>query len=198
MNVVSPQDAHTVSLTEEAFNAFVKPKDTKAPEIKETQGGGYVQIGPDGKVQPVIGGDGKPVQAYHAPTEEPVLPVEVTNADRTKSVVYMTRSQAIGKNAPRTDPNAKPNDNEKMAAGFATRMVSDGQQIGALEKDPAFRQTLTGTYGAPGGTGTLPYVGNRTLDTTAQQYKQLAENWIRANLRKESGARSAKMKWRAR
>lgn len=186
--------AHAAARNPAAYAELLRSKAPQAPklvnwETKETADGSLVQVNPEtGETRGVLT-HGQPLKGYHAPTEEQLEPVETTNADGTKSVVYMTRAQALGKNVPRTDPNAaKPNDNEKMAAGFATRMVTDGQQITALEQNQDFRKTLTGTFGAPGGSGSLPFVGNRTLDATAQQYKQLAENWVRANLRKESGA----------
>lgn len=75
---------------------------------------------------------------------------------------------------------------QKLASGFATRMVTSNEIIKQLEGAGGVPTVMTSVAGA------VPFVGNfaqRKVMTEAQQkYKQAADNWIRANLRKESGA----------
>lgn len=94
-----------------------------------------------------------------------------------------------GVKVPTSQTEDKPTtDAERLAAGFAERMGQASTILSQLETDPAFRKTLVGVEGAPSGSGKIPAVGNFTLSPKAQQYKQAQENWVRANLRKESGA----------
>ena len=89
----------------------------------------------------------------------------------------------------------KPTESEQKAAGFSQRMELSNQLINELEskiiqkgQDPniMFPTPTSQAFGA------IPFVGDyaRTKVTSAeqQQYRQAQENWIRANLRKESGA----------
>jgi len=79
----------------------------------------------------------------------------------------------------------KPTEGELNAAGFAQRMERAGGIISTL---PASAQTGIASAAA----GTIPFVGgvSQRLVQSAeqQQYKQAADDWIRAKLRKESGA----------
>lgn len=84
--------------------------------------------------------------------------------------------------------NAPPTDAERLAAGFAARMASASQTLTAIEDKPGALEMLTGNYGSPSGSGNWPGMGNWTLSSEAQVYKQAQRNWVRANLRKESGA----------
>lgn len=83
-----------------------------------------------------------------------------------------------------TQPTKEPTQDQSKAAGFTSRMEN---------AESIFKQL-------PGGTttlqteamGSIPIVGDvlkRSAQTTAQQqYQQAAEDWVRAKLRKESGA----------
>jgi hypothetical protein len=77
-----------------------------------------------------------------------------------------------------------PNNEQTLAAGFANRMVASTKELDNLIAngyDPTnFRDR---TAQAVGG-----YLGNEALSDTGQQFRQAATNWVRANLRKESGA----------
>lgn len=79
----------------------------------------------------------------------------------------------------------KPNDSELNAAGFAQRMEMASSIISRL---PPSAQTSVASAAA----GSVPLVGGlaqRIVQSPAQQqYKQAADDWIRAKLRKESGA----------
>jgi len=94
--------------------------------------------------------------------------------------------------APGGKPLVKPGDDmkpptveEKGAAGYASRMTEATKLLDGMEKSgrPSY-----GTDAAGG----LPFVGNkaRTIAMTPaqQQYRQAQEDWVRAKLRKESGA----------
>jgi hypothetical protein len=79
----------------------------------------------------------------------------------------------------------KPTEGETNAAGFANQMELANQVIAKL---PAGSQPGAGSAIA----GSVPFIGG-VLERGAQpeatqQYKQAADAWIRAKLRKESGA----------
>jgi hypothetical protein len=89
----------------------------------------------------------------------------------------------------------KPTESEQKAAGFSQRMELSNQLINELEskiiekgQDPniMFPTAKSQAFGA------IPLVGDyartKVTSTEQQQYRQAQENWVRANLRKESGA----------
>ena len=77
-------------------------------------------------------------------------------------------------------------ESQKLAAGFADRMVFSNAVIDQLEKAGGLPTEYTGLAGG------VPFVGGylqrKAMTSEQQRYKQAADNWIRANLRKESGA----------
>jgi hypothetical protein len=105
------------------------------------------------------------------------------------------RSDAAAERELRRTEGGKPTEAEQKAAGFSQRMELSNQLITDLEnkiaakgEDPnvMFPTATSQAFGA------IPLVGDyaRTKVTSAeqQQYRQAQENWVRANLRKESGA----------
>jgi hypothetical protein len=105
------------------------------------------------------------------------------------------RQAAAAERELRRAEGKKPTEAEQKAAGFSQRMELSNQLINDLEnkiiakgEDPN-KMFPTATSQAIGG---IPFVGDyaRTKFTSAeqQQYRQAQENWVRANLRKESGA----------
>lgn len=89
----------------------------------------------------------------------------------------------------------KPTESEQKAAGFSQRMELSNQLITDLEnkitgqkQDPNI-MFPTATSQA---VGSIPLIGDfartKITSTEQQQYRQAQENWVRANLRKESGA----------
>jgi hypothetical protein len=74
---------------------------------------------------------------------------------------------------------------QKLAAGFADRMVASEAIIEQLPPD-ALPTEFTSLAGAVPFAGT--YLQRKAMTPEQQKYKQAADNWIRANLRKESGA----------
>ena len=112
--------------------------------------------------------------------------------DTAQGIMYVPKTpgfqpipilDAAGK--PLTSAGAKPSEGESNAAGFATRMERVDQILGGLTS-----QAAPGTLSAIA--GSIPIVGpilQRGAQSDAQQqYQQAAQDWIRAKLRKESGA----------
>jgi hypothetical protein len=103
-------------------------------------------------------------------------------------------SDAADRELRRTE-GRKPTEAEQKAAGFSQRMELSSQLINELEgkiaakgQDPSimFPTATSQAFGA------IPLVGDyartKITSTEQQQYRQAQENWVRANLRKESGA----------
>jgi hypothetical protein len=78
-----------------------------------------------------------------------------------------------------------PTREERMDAGYAQRMIESEGIIGALEG--AGRPTYAVEMA-----GDLPFVGSKVqteiMTPEQQKYRQAQEDWVRAKLRKESGA----------
>lgn len=98
---------------------------------------------------------------------------------------YVRRSQAEGAQAPMSSANKPPTEGQTSAAMFANRMESAEKLLKQHEATgaPSAVQVLAGQ---------APYVGGmarNALSSEAQQlYRQAQEDWVRAKLRKESGA----------
>ena len=90
-------------------------------------------------------------------------------------------------------PAGKTTEGERNAAGFYQRMVNSRGELDALTRagyDPTNAQDRFGSAldDTPLIGGLLAPIGRSMTSTEGQQYQQAAMNWIRANLRKESGA----------
>lgn len=112
----------------------------------------------------------------------------------------LARQIAAGERADKKLEGKKPTESEQKAYGFAQRMEFSDQAIQELE-DKIFKENMglekgkekslypTAVTGFAGG---IPLVGDyaRNIVSTKeqQQYRTNQENWVRANLRKESGA----------
>lgn len=107
----------------------------------------------------------------------------------------LARDIAAGERATKAAEGKKPTESEQKAYGFAQRMEFSDQVIKDLEtkalaegQDPTILYPTVTSQAASG----VPLIGNylrtKTLSPVQQQYRQAQENWIRANLRKESGA----------
>lgn len=87
--------------------------------------------------------------------------------------------------APLMGAGGKPSEGESNAAGFAQRMERSQQILSGLP--PAAAPGVASAMA-----GAVPFVGNvlqrGVQNAQEQQYKQAADDWIRAKLRKESGA----------
>lgn len=107
----------------------------------------------------------------------------------------LARDIAAGERTAKAAEGKKPTESEQKAYGFAQRMEFSDQVIKELEtkalaegQDPTILYPTVTSQAASG----VPLVGNylrtKALSPVQQQYRQAQENWIRANLRKESGA----------
>ena len=102
---------------------------------------------------------------------------------------------ARGERADKLAEGKKPTESEQKAYGFAQRMELSDQLITNLE-NKVLNEGKDATALYPTATsqaaGKVPLIGDylRTQVTSPiqQQYRQAQENWVRANLRKESGA----------
>ena len=108
------------------------------------------------------------------------------------------RQAAAAERADRKAEGRKPTESEQKAAGFAQRMEFSDQVAKDLESKVAAQQLAGKDVGTMYPTartqalGAVPFVGNylENIGSSTQQqlYKNAQENWVRANLRKESGA----------
>jgi hypothetical protein len=108
------------------------------------------------------------------------------------------QAQAAAEREQRRLEGGKPTESEQKAAGFAQRMELSNQLAKDIENKVATQQLAGKDVGTMYPTartqalGAVPLVGgyleNIGSSTQQQLYKQAQENWVRANLRKESGA----------
>jgi hypothetical protein len=91
-----------------------------------------------------------------------------------------------GRQAEREAKRLDGTEGQKLSAGFAARMESANNIIDKLEGAGGLPTTMTSLAES------VPFVGGylqrQAMSPEQQRYKQAADNWIRANLRKESGA----------
>jgi hypothetical protein len=109
--------------------------------------------------------------------EESAFARQESAADRK-----LSRELAQGE---REQKRVEGTEGQKLAAGFADRMVSSEAIIEQLPPQalPTEFTSLAGGVPVFGG-----YLQRKAMSPEQQKYKQAADNWIRANLRKESGA----------
>jgi len=109
--------------------------------------------------------------------EESAFARQESAADRK-----LSRDLAQGE---REQKRVEGTEGQRLAAGFADRMVSAEAIIEQLPPQ-ALPTEFTSVAGG------VPFVGGylqrKAMSPEQQKYKQAADNWIRANLRKESGA----------
>jgi len=108
------------------------------------------------------------------------------------------QGQAAAERELRRAEGGKPTESEQKAAGFAQRMELSNQLAKEIENKVATQQLAGKDVGTMYPTartqalGAVPLIGsyleNIGSSTQQQLYKQAQENWVRANLRKESGA----------
>jgi hypothetical protein len=115
------------------------------------------------------------------------------------------RSDAAAERELKRAEGGKPTEAEQKAAGFAQRMELSNQLMSEIVDKTAKAQLASGGKNAKGETITDPYASTKTqiagsipiagdylrdYASSKQQmlYRQAQENWVRANLRKESGA----------
>jgi hypothetical protein len=111
---------------------------------------------------------------------------------------YRSKQASAQERADRKTEGKKPTEGERNAAGFVQRMEFSEEKIKDIEGGSALSAAQGGKAETPYATATtqflggIPLVGDfartKAMNTTQQQYRQAQENWVRANLRKESGA----------
>jgi hypothetical protein len=111
--------------------------------------------------------------------------MEESAFSRRESAADRALSREIAKGE-REQKRVEGTEGQKLAAGFADRMVASSAIIDQLESAGGLPTELTSLAGG------VPFVGGylqrKAMTPEQQRYKQAADNWIRANLRKESGA----------
>ena len=106
-------------------------------------------------------------------------------ADRalTRETTAAFRGEAA---AEREQKRLEGTDSQRLASGFADRMVNSNAIIEQLEPSGGLPTEFTSFAGGVPVLGS--YLQRKAMTPEQQKYKQAADNWIRANLRKESGA----------
>jgi hypothetical protein len=114
---------------------------------------------------------------------------ETAAQERRLTREAMAVDRQINREAQQAEREAKRlegTEGQKLSAGFAARMEAANAIISQLEPAGGLPGVMTEAAGA------IPFVGGyaqrMVMSPEQQKYKQAADNWIRANLRKESGA----------
>jgi len=125
--------------------------------------------------------------------EDSYVSRQATSAERMDA-----RQAAASERELRRAEGGKPTESEQKAAGFAQRMELSNQLAKDIENKVATQQLAGKNVGTMYPTartqalGSVPLIGSylENVGSSVQQqlYKQAQENWVRANLRKESGA----------
>jgi len=113
---------------------------------------------------------------------------EQTRAERE----MMREASRAERETVREEKRLQGTEGQNLSAGFANRMVAANaitDQLEELQSEGKVQVLPTKTTSTAAG---VPFVGGflqrKAMSPEQQQYKQAADNWIRANLRKESGA----------
>jgi hypothetical protein len=109
-------------------------------------------------------------------------PTAVADPSSPTGVRFVRKDQAVGKAAP---ASAKPAEYERAAKGYFDRMQA-AEAIMAEVGPKGVPTEVTEAVGA------LPLIGDyarrKTMSVEQQRFRQAQEDWVRAKLRKESGA----------
>jgi hypothetical protein len=115
-------------------------------------------------------------------------PFEITGEDGKPVLVQQDKQGNIKKvdgYAPKIGKSDLGTEGERNAAGYGQRMTAAEKLITDISaKDPKSQKPGL-VEQAAGGTG---MVANLSRSSTRQEYRQAQEDWVRAKLRKESGA----------
>ncbi|HEY7866991.1 MAG TPA: hypothetical protein VIC51_13450, partial [Psychromonas sp.] len=163
------------------------PQGFKTIEVQEGRNKVTYQVNPDGTRTKIATG------AMDAP-QKGTSPSYKTETDASGNLVYIPNVPGLPvldqRGLPTTyTPKAtepKVTDAQNLAAGFYDRMKSASEIIDSLDASASRPEKLAESLRA------IPFVGDvaaRSTESPArQQYRQAQANWVRANLRKESGA----------
>ena len=121
--------------------------------------------------------------------EDRAVSREESKEERKLTRAEMAVDRQINREAQQTERDLKRlegTEGQKLSAGFASRMEAANAIIDQLEPAGGLPTEMTDIAGS------IPFVGGyaqrKFMSPEQQRYKQAADNWIRANLRKESGA----------
>lgn len=115
------------------------------------------------------------------PPQEPLVPVQ--NSDGTS--VLLPRSQAAGKSPAAPKEGALPTEGERTAANYLGRMREAEKLLGNYT--PSLTDFVSASRTMSGGP-LMAGIANSVTSPRGQAYYQAAADWVRAKLRKESGA----------
>jgi hypothetical protein len=82
----------------------------------------------------------------------------------------------------------KSSDTERVASGYANRMIESGKILADLEKKGVGKPEILETMASAGYGEIGKVASNLARSPERQRYRQAQEDWVRAKLRKESGA----------
>ena len=116
---------------------------------------------------------------YRDPAGEPLVSVLGPNGQP----ILVPRSQAVNATPAATREN--PSDGERAAANFLGRMDAAEKNLGSY--NPSMMDYLAAERWISGG-GMSSVAANKVMSEKGGQYYQAAADWVRAKLRKESGA----------
>lgn len=121
-----------------------------------------------------------------APTGDQAAPAAAPGAPSVAPSVAAPSPGGVSPLISQRPPEEKPlTEDQARATGFAGRMIQASKIIDPLDytaaSKPGFLETVVGPKAGE-------TVTNYMRDEDRQRYRQAQENWVRANLRKESGA----------
>ena len=169
--------------------AKVEPEKFGAPfAAVGPNGPGMYERGDRGTMRPATSPDGSPLRPYSAPNESIIKPqvIDVQLPDQTVQQQWVKPGERSGIpiGAP-GNPKQKTSDTERTAAGFLERMQKAEPLIGTGK--PSVKDFI-GFGRIMNGGATTASMGNAMMSEEGQKYYQAASDWVRAKLRKESGA----------
>jgi hypothetical protein len=116
--------------------------------------------------------------------EDAFIARQASNLDRAEA-----RRISAGE---REEKRLQGTEGQNLSAGFASRMEAANaitDQLEGLQQEGKAQVFQTKTTATAAGVPLIGgYLQRKAMSPEQQQYKQAADNWIRANLRKESGA----------
>jgi hypothetical protein len=119
-----------------------------------------------------------------AKMEDAFIARQASNLDRAEA-----RRISAGE---REEKRLQGTEGQNLSAGFASRMEAANaitDQLEGLQQEGKAQVFQTKTTATAAGVPLIGgYLQRKAMSPEQQQYKQAADNWIRANLRKESGA----------
>jgi hypothetical protein len=163
------------------------PQGFKTIEVQEGRNKVTYQVNPDGTRVKIASG------SMDAPQKAATSSYK-TETDASGNLVYIPSVPGLpvldqtgrAVNYTPKSTETKTTDAQNLAAGFYDRMKSASEIIDSLDASASRPEKLAESLRA------IPFVGDvaaRSTESPArQQYRQAQANWVRANLRKESGA----------